>query len=1809
MKLVGSFIKQNLRRQGTFVFAGLAVLAIAALTFQKPMEAVASTNPGLDSGNAQVSTVGSDTVLQYKTTGTSTFKAPGGVSNVRVLVIGGGGGGGSNGGGGGAGRMVAAPSAAVTSGTSYTITVGAGGAGVTTNASQGGDGGASSIGSVAVAPGGGGGGSSASKTDPNGSGRNGGSGGGVGRDNLNGVFSPGQGNQTGTVPSGGTSQGNNGGSSTCTGSTGWCGGSGGGGAGAVGGNASGNSSEGAGEVPGNGGNGSANDITGSSVTYAGGGGGGRHSAGTVGTGGSGGGGAGSVASATAGSGSANTGSGGGGGGFSGTGGNGGSGVVIIRFTTQTGPDPAGVSGVAMWYKADSAGNTNAQWNDFSGAGRNLTQGTVSKQPVLTANQINFNPAYVFDGTDDGFRMDNQGIGGSDGLTAFFGAIANRTDGGYRYINEFGDDTPSISMNNGKPDLYVRGTSPLQYTYTTAQTGAPHIYGFVSPNANNQVRSIGVDDQQEGQTVTTGTYTTNSGSQTGATFGMTNGSSGTSWAGPIGEAIYFNRVLTAAEQLRVFSYMAIKWGITRYQGTNSGSYVDSTGATIWTKDTTFANRIAGIGRDDTSTLNQKQSVGSSEVTIGRGTIATDNAANSNTFANNKSFLMWGDDGGSTNATTVVTGAYSRINRIWKAVSTNTPGQVKISIPKSLVGAISGTSGELYTSSSTTFDGSSTRTTMTSNGSNYEATVTLGAGTSYFTFGSLAGSDIQFVSKTATNTTGATITSYAPGEAIEYRLVVKNNGPADAGTVTVTDTLPAGVVPTTGGASGSGWSCNVSGQTVTCTRSSLANGVTAPTIVVEANIASNVTGSKANTASASVANDPDSSNNSASVTLTAAPKADLTITKAHSGTLTAGGSYEYDFTVTNNGPSDVASFTVTDTLDSNLTYASATGATCNAVAQVVTCTGGALTASGSGNKATFSITVNVSGAYGGGTITNTGTVAVPSGVTDPDTNNNSSTDSSNVVVQTDLTVTKTHTGNFTAGSNGVFTITINNAGPSTTVANGVTVTDTLDPDFSFVSATGTNWSCTNSGDTVTCDYSGTIAAGNASSVITLTVLVDPIAKGSVTNTAEESSTTPDPTANSTSTDTVTVDADADLAIVKTHVGSGFVAGQQEQYAFSVTNSGPSADAPSYTITDTLPANVSFVSTVAGSATSCSAVGQVVTCTGGAIGAGDPAQVTTINVAIGAGATGTINNSATVTPDASVTDSNSSNNTSSDSVSVEPNADLSITKSHTGNITAGSNATYTLVVSNAGPSNVTSFTISDTLDYNLAYVSATGATCNAVAQVVTCTGGAITSGNQATVTITVAVESSATGNIANTATVAVPSGVNDPDTSNNSSTVTNTVIESADLSITKTHTGNFKAGSDGVFTITATNNGPSDASTATITDTLPTGLTFVSATSANTTCTHAGQTVTCEIGPSMANSDVVAVTLTVAVAPDFTGTSIDNTASVASATTDPNTANNSDTDTVNFDQAQANLAFTKTLQGTITAGEDATYRLAAVNNGPDNAGEVKIQDTLPSYMTYKSFTSVDGTWDCSAVGQDVTCTLPQLDNGVTGTVDLDVLVDQAAPNPALNSATVSFNGTDTATSDTASVSSPVSYSADLEVDITHEQKTYREGDQIVYDYTVINHGPSAASDVVLTSNLPAGLQIKTVSDTPNGGSILAKLNNVIFPRAMAASNPFGCHLSGQTLTCNAATLAVSTYHIYLTGVINKTGSLVNTASITSATPDPNLADTTASDTVSGVLASANGGLVNTGQNLWPYVSGAVVLVAAALYTRSRRSKAVKM
>jgi len=154
-------------------------------------------------------------------------------------------------------------------------------------------------------------------------------------------------------------------------------------------------------------------------------------------------------------------------------------------------------------------------------------------------------------------------------------------------------------------------------------------------------------------------------------------------------------------------------------------------------------------------------------------------------------------------------------------------------------------------------------------------------------------------------------------------------------------------------------------------------------------------------------------------------------------------------------------------------------------------------------------------------------------------------------------------------------------------------------------------------------------------------------------------------------------------------------------------------------------------------------------------------TVTVTIPSGRTGNLVNTATVTAPSGVVDAGG-NNSATDTDTQNSTADLSITKDD-GSLTyiPGTSTTYTVTVSNAGPSNVTGATVTDNIPTGTPGViqqrrsggasnfSASGT--GSISDVVT-----MPNGSTITYTITVSIPSGRTGNLVNTATVTAPSGV---------------------------------------------------------------------------------------------------------------------------------------------------------------------------------------------------------------------------------------------------------------------------------------------------------------------------------------------------------------------------------------------------------------------------------------------------------------------
>ncbi len=204
--------------------------------------------------------------------------------------------------------------------------------------------------------------------------------------------------------------------------------------------------------------------------------------------------------------------------------------------------------------------------------------------------------------------------------------------------------------------------------------------------------------------------------------------------------------------------------------------------------------------------------------------------------------------------------------------------------------------------------------------------------------------------------------------------------------------------------------------------------------------------------------------------------LTIQSAHVGSFTAGTTGSYTVTVNNGDTAGPATggVTMTETLPSALTAAGMSGSGWSCSGN--TCSRSDPLAGGS-SYPPITVMVNV-GAAAQSQATNVVTVAAGGVV--------SAAAEDLTVVQSPqtLTVTKTHTGNFTQGQVGAtYTVTVSNTAATGATSGTISVTDTLPPGLTLVSMAGTGWACSSN----SCSRSDALAAGLSYPIITVTVNV--------------------------------------------------------------------------------------------------------------------------------------------------------------------------------------------------------------------------------------------------------------------------------------------------------------------------------------------------------------------------------------------------------------------------------------------------------------------------------------------------------------------------------------------------------------------------------------------------------------------------------------------------------------------------------------------------------------------------------------------------
>ena len=796
-------------------------------------------------------------------------------------------------------------------------------------------------------------------------------------------------------------------------------------------------------------------------------------------------------------------------------------------------------------------------------------------------------------------------------------------------------------------------------------------------------------------------------------------------------------------------------------------------------------------------------------------------------------------------------------------------------------------------------------------------------------------------------------------------------------------------------------------------------------------------------------------------------------------------------------------------------------------------------------------------------------------DPDFPGNEDPTITPIDLQADLEVNKVDTPDpVIAGNNITYTINFTNNGPN---ASGATVTDATPAGTTFVSAqvlTGTGWTPTTPavGGTGNVVFSKSSVADEEDATFEIVVKVNSsVAGGStITNNATAATTgATDPVpGNNTGTATTAVIAQADLSITKTDGADSEIPGTSVTYTITVSNSGPS-DANGVTVADTFPGiltGVTFTSVAAGGAT------------GNTNGAGNindtvnmPAgsSITyTVNATIQSSATGELTNTATVTEPAGVTDPNQANNSATDTDTLTPQADLSITKTDgaTSEI-PGTSITYTITVTNNGPSDANGVAVADTFPgilegVTFTSVAAGGATGNTAAG-----NGDISdtlnmpAGSSVTYTVNATIDAAATGELTNTATVTAPEGVTDTNLDNNSATDTDTLTPEADLSITKTDGATDEVpGTSITYTITVTNNGPSDANGVSVVDNFPaalTGVTFTSVAAGGATGNTAGPTAgNINDSLNMPTGSSVTYTVNATIASSATG-NLSNTATVTApgGVTDPNLANNSATDTDTLTPS-ADVAVDKSGPATITPGNNISYTIVVTNNGPSDAVSLSFSDAVPTGTTFVSVTTPAGWTRTDAVAPGgtgtITFTAASLAAGASSNFTLVVNANLGLADGTIITNTVTV-GSATAdpvpANNTDSVMTAVQNNADLSI-----QKSVAPtgpnaaGSNVTYTIVVTNNGPSPATSVTFSDVVPAGLTVVTQTN-PAGWSC----NSVV-----GGNGTITCTKSGMADDETATLTVVASINCNVANgtVIN------NTATVGAASPaDSNSANNTSS------------------------------------------------
>lgn len=405
------------------------------------------------------------------------------------------------------------------------------------------------------------------------------------------------------------------------------------------------------------------------------------------------------------------------------------------FAVQgSGPAPGGIAtDLQLWLKG-GFGFTASQWNDQSGNGNHAVQGTASAQPSSAASQINFNGATDFDGSDYMTLTNNASTMGLDNSDYELFFVANSSSTDIQFLIS--------SVTQERYEMHVNGVAG--HRFIPANNINFSDIGTDGDYTDGIYRIFGGTLQNSGASAAShvnGLFTTDietAGLQTAETGAITIGRRESNdffhWLGQIGEVLIYGDAMTNTQRQQVFTYLAVRHGITLDQS-SATDYLAADGGIVWnaTTNASYNNDIAGLARDDASELDQRQSGSLNTSAIIQ--LANGQHVAPSTYSNDDSWLIWGHDGGATtfgvdNIDNINATSSNRMTRIWRVQETGTVGSVQIRFSNSLgtgtVSIVSHTSDPSFPA-----DGDRRVIEMTDDGTYYLGEIDLADG-EYFSF---------------------------------------------------------------------------------------------------------------------------------------------------------------------------------------------------------------------------------------------------------------------------------------------------------------------------------------------------------------------------------------------------------------------------------------------------------------------------------------------------------------------------------------------------------------------------------------------------------------------------------------------------------------------------------------------------------------------------------------------------------------------------------------------------------------------------------------------------------------------------------------------------------------------------------------------------------------------------------------------------------------------------------------------------------------------------------------------------------------------